>query len=147
MASEPAIGALKEALANTYVLYLKTQNFHWNLQGPHFFSYHQAFEAQYQELSEVVDEIAEVLRAQDVAAPASFSEFEQLSSLASAEGSLMDAGAMAELLLIDHEAMLETIKKRIAALDETQDAQIIDFLTARWQSHEKTAWMLRSSLR
>src|SRR5579871_6319221 len=89
-------------LADTYFLYLKTQNFHWNVIGPHFYAYHKMFEEQYNQLADATDEIAERIRALDAPAPASFSEFLKLTSLEDAEKNL-DAEEMIQELLTDHE--------------------------------------------
>src|SRR6266404_1348661 len=97
--------SLSQLLADTYTLYLKTQNFHWNVKGPHFYSLHKMFEEQYQELAAAVDEIAERIRALGSYTPASFSQFASLSSLKEATSEI-NADTIIQKLLKDHEAMM-----------------------------------------
>lgn len=136
---------LSHLLANTYTLYLKTQNFHWNVTGPHFHSLHKMFEEQYQELANSIDEIAERIRALGKPAPGSFSEFLKLSYIKDAAGSA-NANDMVKKLLADHERIIEYIAEVFPDVEEAQDEATVDLLNKRTESHEKTAWMLRSSV-
>lgn len=132
-------------LADTYALYLKTQNFHWNVKGTHFPVLHLMFEKQYQELAAAVDEIAERLRALGSQAPGSFSEFLELTSLEEAQGEI-PAGGMIEKLMHDHERLARSTQAMCSQAEEANDQASLDLFTERMRAHEKTAWMLRSTL-
>jgi starvation-inducible DNA-binding protein len=133
-------------LADTYALYLKTQNFHWNVTGPLFHTLHKMFEEQYQDLGTAIDEIAERIRSLGAYAPASFSQFSQLTSLKE-EKEKIDAAAMIDKLLNDHEIMAQHAVHLIATAQSADDEGTADLLIQRLKTHEKFAWMLRSSLR
>ena len=137
---------LAHFLADTYVLYLKTQNFHWNVKGPQFYFLHKMFEEQYQALALAVDEIAERIRSLGGYAPASFSQFSNLSSLKEVTTEL-NAETMIQKLLKDHEIMINHIATIISKTQKAQDEGTTDLLIQRLKEHEKTAWMLRSSLK
>ena len=139
------VKVFSQLLADSYLLYLKTQNYHWNVKGPNFKSLHALFEEQYQDLQEAVDEIAERIRGLGHAAPGSFAEFAQLSSLTEASKGI-DATQMIKELLADHEAMAQYAHKLLAVTSEANDAVSESLLNDRLAVHEKTAWMLRSSL-
>lgn len=139
------IDSLAHLLADTYHLYLKTQNFHWNVRGPHFFEYHKMFEEQYQQLADATDKIAERMRALREPAPASFSKFLQLTSLAEA-GHNLSAKEMLEEALADHEAIAKTIAGLFEIAEECGDEVTLDLFIERKTEHDKTAWMLRSLL-
>src|SRR5437868_1207827 len=132
-------------LADTYTLYLKTQNFHWNVTGPLFPQLHLLFESQYQELSESVDIIAERIRALGVHTPASFTEFQKLSSLKEETG-ILSAETMIKKLLTDHEIMSEHLLSIFDKAEKADDQGTVDLITELMRKHEKTAWMLRSSI-
>lgn len=136
---------LSKLLADTYVLYLKTHNFHWNVTGPMFNTLHQMFETQYTELSVAIDDIAERIRALDEPAPGTFSQYYQLSSIKETEG-VPTAEEMTKLLLQAHEITCATARELLPIADEGNDDVTVDLLTQRMQVHEKTAWMLRSLL-
>lgn len=139
------IDALAHLLADTYLLYLKTQNFHWNVAGPHFISMHKLFEEQYESLSDATDVLAERIRALDAQAPGSFSEFLKLASLDEAceETTAED---MVASLLKDHEAMSAAITRMFDIMEDDGDEVTMDILIARKTEHDKTIWMLRSTL-
>lgn len=137
---------LKHFLADTYALYLKTQNFHWNVKGPDFYSLHKMFEEQYQELAAAVDEIAERIRAIGSYAPASFSQFAQLTSIKEEKNELK-AEEMINILLKDHEVMSQNATEMIPKAQKAQDEGTADLLIQRAKVHDKVAWMLKSSLR
>jgi len=133
-------------LADTYALYLKTQNFHWNVTGPLFYTLHKMFEEQYIELASAVDEIAERIRSLGGHTPASFSQFSQLTSLKE-EKEKVEATKMVEKLLNDHETLAQHAAHLIATAQTAGDEGTADLLIQRLKVHEKFTWMLRSSLR
>ncbi len=136
---------LSHLLADTYTLYLKTHNFHWNVTGPMFQTLHTMFEGQYNELALAVDSIAERIRALGVKAPGSYSEFAKLSSIKESTGDLSAQQMIAELVA-GQEAVVKTARSIFPVVDESHDEPTADLLTQRMQQHEKTAWMLRSML-
>lgn len=136
---------LAHLLADTYTLYLKTHNFHWNVKGPMFQTLHLMFETQYNELALAVDQIAERIRALGVAAPGTYAEFEKLSSIKETSG-VPRAEEMIRLLVEGQEAVVRTARSIFPVVDKANDEPTADLLTQRMQIHEKTAWMLRSLL-
>lgn len=137
--------ALSCYLANSYTLYLKTQNFHWNVTGPQFHSLHTMFEAQYTDLAAAIDEIAERIRALGFRAPASYSEYQKLAEIPE-EPNDIKAVAMVEQLLADNQTMSRMGRELIELTEKESDIVTGDMIVARLEYHEKTAWMLRSSL-
>lgn len=133
-------------LANTYTLYLKTQNFHWNVTGENFYSLHLLFEKQYEDLAEAIDVIAERIRALGFPTPASFSEFNRRSFIKEAGTQLLAATKMIQQLKSDHDAIAASIRDLCAQAEEAEDAASADLVTQRLQEHEKAAWMLGSML-
>jgi starvation-inducible DNA-binding protein len=136
---------LARLLADTYTLYLKTHNFHWNVTGPMFNTLHLMFETQYNELALAVDLIAERIRALDLPAPGSYSQYAKLSSIPEETG-VPDAQAMIRQLVEGQEAVVRTARALFPVVDAAHDEPTADLLTQRMQVHEKTAWMLRSLL-
>lgn len=134
---------LSRILADSYTLYLKTHNYHWNVTGPHFSSLHEMFEVHYTELAQAVDEIAERIRALGVKAPGSYREFGELTSIQEATGDLSAEQMVADLVK-GHETVVRTAREVFPLADEASDEPTADLLTQRMQVHEKTAWMLRS---
>lgn len=134
---------LSRLLADTYTLYLKTHNYHWNVTGPQFNTLHQMFEVQYTELATAVDEIAERIRALDEFAPGSYSQYAALASVQEAEG-VPDAATMIRELADDQLKVVRTARAVFPAADDAHDEPTADLLTQRMQVHEKTAWMLRA---
>lgn len=132
-------------LADTYTLYLKTHNFHWNVTGPMFNTLHLMFEEQYTELAQAVDEIAERIRALGFPAPGTYKQFAELSSIEETEG-VPDAQEMIRELVQGQEAVVRTARKVLPIAAEVNDEPTVDLLTQRMQVHEKNAWMLRSLL-
>lgn len=132
-------------LADTYTLYLKTHNFHWNVTGPMFQTLHLMFETQYNELALAVDLIAERIRALGFPAPGTYSEFSRLSSIKETDG-VPKAEAMIKFLVEGQEAVVRTARSIFPVVDKSHDEATADLLTQRMQVHEKTAWMLRSLL-
>ncbi len=136
---------LSRLLADTYTLYLKTHNFHWNVTGPMFNTLHTMFETHYTELALAVDEIAERIRALGVIAPGSYKQFAELSSIIEETGS-PDAEDMIRQLVSGQETVVKTARSIFPLVDEANDEPSADLLTQRMQVHEKNAWMLRSLL-
>jgi len=136
---------LSRLLADTYMLYLKTHNFHWNVTGPMFQTLHLMFETQYNELALAVDLIAERIRALGYPAPGTYGEYSKLSSIKEAPG-VPKAEEMIRLLVDGQEAVVRTARSIFPAAEKANDEPTADLLTQRMQIHEKTAWMLRSLL-
>jgi starvation-inducible DNA-binding protein len=139
-------GGLAKLLADTYTLYLTTHNFHWNVTGPMFNSLHAMFMAQYTELWNAVDPIAERIRSLGFPAPGSYGQFAKLSGLPDAPATPPKAMKMVELLMQGHEAIARTARALFPLLDKAGDEPSADLLTQRLTVHEQTAWMLRSLL-
>lgn len=137
---------LARLLADTYTLYLTTHNFHWNVTGPQFNSLHTMFMAQYTELWNAVDPIAERIRSLGQPAPGSYAQFAALSSLPDAPAKPPKAMEMVALLVKGHEAVARTARAAFPVANEANDQPTCDLLTQRMDIHEKTAWMLRSLL-
>jgi starvation-inducible DNA-binding protein len=136
---------LSRLLADTYTLYLKTHNFHWNVTGPMFQTLHLMFETQYTELALAVDLIAERIRSLGFPAPGTYSEYVRLSSIEETPG-VPKAEEMIRLLVAGQEAVARTARSVFPVADSASDEPTADLLTQRLQIHEKTAWMLRSLL-
>ena len=136
---------LSRLLADTYTLYLKTHNFHWNVKGPMFQTLHLMFEVQYNELALAVDLIAERIRALGHPAPGTYAEFVKLSSIRETTG-VPKAEDMIQLLVEGQEAVVRTARSVFPVVEKASDEPTADLLTQRMQIHEKTAWMLRSML-
>ena len=136
---------LSHLLADTYTLYLKTHKFHWNVTGPMFQTLHLMFETQYTELALAVDLIAERIRALDVLAPGSYSEFAQLSSIEEDTGT-PNAQEMIQKLVEGQESVVRTARSLYPVVNAASDEPTADLLAQRLQVHEKNAWMLRSLL-
>ncbi|MFI4956828.1 MAG: Dps family protein [Gammaproteobacteria bacterium] len=136
---------LSSLLANTYVLYLKTQNFHWNVTGPMFQPLHILFESQYKALAEAVDEIAERIRALGEHTPASLSQYLEM-SLIEESIDVPSAEGMVAQLLEDHETIVRAMRDTFEIIDDANDEVTADLFVQRMTYHEKTAWMLRAVL-
>ena len=139
------VSALEHVLADTYTLYLKTHNFHWNVTGPKFNDLHAMFMVQYTEMWNAVDLIAERIRALGAFAPGGYSDFARLSKVKEADG-VPRADAMLAQLLDGHETVIRTLRAGFEPAEKANDQATLDLLTQRLQLHEKTAWMLRSLL-
>jgi starvation-inducible DNA-binding protein len=136
---------LSRLLADTYTLYLKTHNYHWNVTGPMFNTLHLMFETQYNELALAVDLIAERIRALGYPAPGTYAAYSRLSSIQEEEG-VPKAQDMIRKLVEGQEAVVRTARSIFPVVDEASDEPTADLLTQRMQIHEKNAWMLRSML-
>jgi starvation-inducible DNA-binding protein len=136
---------LSALLADSYTLYLKTHNFHWNVTGPMFQTLHLMFEQQYNELALAVDTIAERIRALGHPAPASYSAYSRLATVEDTDA-VPEATEMVRLLVDGHETVVRTARAVLGRAEEAGDQATADVATQRLQIHEKTAWMLRSLL-
>ena len=136
---------LSRVLADSYTLYLKTHNFHWNVTGPMFQTLHLMFEAQYNELALAVDLVAERIRALGFPAPGTYKQFGALSSIKEEDG-VPKAQDMITKLVEGHETVARTARSVFKVAESASDQPTCDLLTQRMQVHEKTAWMLRSLL-
>jgi starvation-inducible DNA-binding protein len=138
-------GGLSQLLADSYTLYLQTHNFHWNVTGPMFQTLHLMFMAQYTELWNALDLIAERVRSLGFPAPGTYRQFAKLASIREVEG-VPRAKEMIRILLAGQEAVAKTARKALVAAAAANDQPTSDLLTQRMQVHEKNAWMLRSLL-
>jgi starvation-inducible DNA-binding protein len=136
---------LSRLLADTYTVYLRTHNFHWNVTGPMFQTLHLMFMTQYNELWTATDLIAERIRALGFAAPGTYSAFGKLTSIKEIDG-VPKAQEMIRLLVEGNEAVARTARAIFPIVEKANDQPTADLLTQRMQVHEKTAWMLRSLL-
>lgn len=136
--------AVKKTLADEYILQLKTQNAHWNVEGPMFFSLHKLFEEQYESIFEFVDRTAEVTRALKAHAPGSFKEFKELSDLREFNAEKISAEQFIEALAQDHTNMAIAIKARLEAAEEAEETSCVVLYEDLISFHEKAAWMIRS---
>lgn len=139
------VEALSSLLADSYTLYLKTHNYHWNVTGPMFNTLHMLFEVEYTELALAVDEIAERIRALGARAPGSYAEFASLAAIKEASGS-PSATQMVENLVADQATVIEGARRVVETAEAASDPASADLGTRRIQVHEKNAWMLRSHL-
>ncbi len=137
---------LSRLLADTHVLYLKTHNFHWNVEGPMFQTLHVLFMEQYTEAWNAIDLIAERIRSLGHYAPGTYSSYLKLSRIAETEG-VPRAEKMVRLLIEAQEAVVRTARELLPLADKVSDEPTLDLLTQRMQVHEKNAWMLRSLLK
>lgn len=143
----PGITAiLKTLLADEVILYTRLRNYHWNVNGPHFYPLHQLFEAQYDEVEAIIDEVAERIRQFGVAAPGTLAEFQQMARLKEQPGEVPAAMAMVATLAGDHEALVRFLREDIETIDdEADEVGVEDLLTGLLQQHQKMAWMLRAT--
>jgi starvation-inducible DNA-binding protein len=139
------VDGVSRVLGNTYTLYLKTHNFHWNVTGPMFQMLHLMFEQQYTELATAVDLVAERIRALNAPAPGSYSAFSKLTSIPEETG-VPKAEDMIRQLVDGHETVIRVARNVFPVAEKAGDQVTLDLLTQRMQVHEKTAWMLRSLL-
>jgi starvation-inducible DNA-binding protein len=137
---------LSRVLADTYLLYLKTHNFHWNVEGPMFQTLHTLFMQQYTETWNAIDPIAERIRALGHYAPGTYQEYLKLASVKETDG-VPKAPQMVKLLIDGQEAVARTARAILPLADGANDQPTLDLLTQRLDVHEKNAWMLRSLLK
>jgi starvation-inducible DNA-binding protein len=137
---------LGKLLADEYVLYTKTRNYHWNVVGLHFNDLHKFFESQYDSLDGDIDEIAERMRSLGVKTDATLAGFVKNSRVQEHSGDFPSADKMVSNLVADYESIIQTLRKDVSICEENNDVGTADFLTGLMEKHEKTAWMLRSVL-
>ncbi|MCH2037636.1 MAG: DNA starvation/stationary phase protection protein [Rickettsiales bacterium] len=142
---EHIIDALKNVLADSYSLYLKTQNYHWNVEGPFFKPLHDMFEEQYNDLALAIDDIAELIRGLGDKAPGTFKAFQNITSIKDGNESLL-ANQMLEELVADQDVMIKTLEAALHAAQKADDEVIIGAVIDRMTVHRKNKWMLKSSL-
>lgn len=142
---EAIAAGLSKLLADSYTLYLKTHNYHWNVTGPMFNTLHLMFETQYTELALAVDLIAERIRALGHPAPGSYRAYAALTDIRE-EDDAPDADEMIQRLVAGQETVVRTARSIFPVVEEAHDEPTADLLTQRMQIHEKNAWMLRSLL-
>ncbi|MFV0143412.1 MULTISPECIES: Dps family protein [Empedobacter] len=139
---------LIKLLADEHILYLKTRNAHWNVEGPDFQTIHVYFESLYNELQIVIDDVAEKIRQKDVYAPATMAEYLQLAHLSETRKTKnKDSLSFIADLLHDHEVIIDFLAQAVVEIDEFHDISTSDFLVGLLEQHQKTAWMLRSHLK
>ena len=142
---QAVVGILNTLLADEYVLYTKTRNYHWNVVGPQFNDLHKFFESQYEELDDFVDEVAERARALGGDALGTLAEFTKRARLKEQPGKYPDAKGMLTQLLADHETVIRHLRDDAeVTMDKHEDAGTNDFLIGLMEKHEKMAWMLRA---
>lgn len=139
---------LSGILSDEFLLYLKTRNAHWNIEGPDFYNKHKFFEAQYQELDEIVDDVAERIRKLGHYAPATMKDYLQLTHLTELSRASNDSAGYIKELLADHESIIIRLRENINHLaNDLKDAGTSDYITGLMENHERMAWMLRAHLR
>jgi starvation-inducible DNA-binding protein len=138
---------LQALLADEAVLYTRTRHYHWNVTGPQFNDLHKFFDEQYEELNEIVDDVAERIRSLGGRPIGTLAEFQKRARLREKPGEIPDARGMIAQLLSDHEAVVRTLRQDlVTVLEKHGDAGTSDFLTGLMERHEKMAWMLRAFL-
>lgn len=138
---------LNSLLADELLLYTKTKNAHWNIEGPDFFNKHKFFESQYEQLDELMDDVAERIRILGHYAPATLQSFLQLTHISEQSREKNDSEGFIKELLADHESIIIYLRENINYIaNELHDAGTSDFITGIMKTHEKMAWMLRSHL-
>ena len=140
--------SLSKVLADEFLLYTKTLNAHWNVEGEDFHSKHLFFESQYKQLSEIIDEVAERIRSIGHYTPATLKQFLELTQFTEAPKEKNDGEEFIKELLEDHQSLIIELRKNINLFaDDLKDAGSSDFLTGLMEEHEKMAWMLRAHFR
>jgi starvation-inducible DNA-binding protein len=140
------VESLNHLLADEYVLYTKTRNYHWNVTGPHFNDLHKFFESQYDTLDVKIDEIAEFIRYFGEKVPATLANFQRAARLKENTGTSSSGQQMVADLLKDHEALISTLRSDVEEAEKAQASEVADYLTGLVEEHSKMAWMLRSML-
>jgi starvation-inducible DNA-binding protein len=144
---QSVVAILNTLLADEYLLYTKTRNYHWNVTGPQFNDLHKFLEAQYEALDDIVDAVAERARSLGGRAAGSLEEFRKMARLGEEVGKVPAARDMLASLLADHESLTRTLRAEVDTVtDKHKDTGTADFLTGLLEQHEKMAWMLRSFL-
>ena len=145
MSHEKIANALKSVLADSYSLYFKTQNFHWNVTRPNFNSLHSLFEEQYSDLANAIDEIAERIRWLGQKVPGSLKFYSDLTSISSSDEHA-DSVTMIRELIKGQGVVIKTLKAALSVAKTFDDEGTCDLLIARMKTHEKNSWILKSSL-
>lgn len=145
MSKKPVVNALKNVLADCYALYLKTQNYHWNVEGPHFKSLHLLFEEQYTDIATAIDTVAELIRGLGEKAPGTFDAYIKHSSIKSGNENA-SAEQMVKELTADQAAIAKTLQTALDAAQKAGDEVVAGFMIERLTVHRKAAWMLKSSM-
>lgn len=145
MSNTKTVDSLKKVLADSYALYLKTQNYHWNVTGPNFKTLHLLFEEQYTDLAAAIDTIAERIRALGAKAPGTWKAYEAITSIADGDENA-DADTMVNTLVADQALLVKSLKSALSSAQAEGDEVSIGLLVDRMSIHEKNAWMLRSSV-
>ncbi|GAA3774712.1 DNA starvation/stationary phase protection protein [Flavobacterium ginsengiterrae] len=141
------VDVLIKVLADEFVLYTKTRRAHWNIEGPDFYNKHLFFEKQYEEIDEIMDSVAERVRALGHYTPATLKDFLELTHLSEELKEKNDANGFIKELLIDHESIVIYLRENINHIaNDLQDAGTSDYITGLVETHEKMAWMLRAHL-
>lgn len=145
MSNQPVIDGLKTVLADSYALYLKTQNYHWNVTGPQFKGLHELFELQYTDLAAAIDDIAELIRSSGEKAPGTWKAYEALTSIEDGDENA-DAGTMVKQLAAAQEIISRSLQQTLDAAEKAGDEVVVDAMVGRLAVHRKNRWMLQSSL-
>ncbi|MGI0007348.1 MAG: Dps family protein [Nitrosotalea sp.] len=140
------IEILNKLVSDEYILYTKTRNYHWNVTGPQFNDLHKFFEAQYEELDDIIDDVAERTRELGGKSMATLTQFIKTGRIKEEPNKYPDAKSMINNLLVDHESVIRVLRTDLEACTKYQDAGTTDFLTGLMEQHEKMAWMLRAFL-
>lgn len=143
--SYPVVESLKHVLADNYMLYLKTQNYHWNVEGPRFKGLHVMFEEQYKDLAEAVDEVAELIRGLGVKAPGTFDAYAAITAIKPGNENAT-ADEMLNDILSDQEIIKNTLLNALKSSQDANDEVVAGFLIERLTVHRKIAWMIKSSI-
>lgn len=143
---EEITNPLKIAFADTYALYVKAQNYHWNVEGPMFAMYHEFFGKIYEEVGGAIDAFAEEIRAQNAYAPAAFSRFKELSHIED-EVLIIKPEQMVAKLFEDNAKVIASLKESREVADKYGENGLVNFLEERLDQHNKHAWMLRASMK
>lgn len=144
---EEIVNPLKIAFADTYALYVKAQNYHWNVEGPMFAMYHDFFGKIYEEVGGAIDAFAEEIRAQNSYAPASFSRFAELANIKDEELVQLLPTTMVANLFYDNAKVIASLKNARVVADKYSENGLVNFLEERLDQHNKHAWMLRASMK
>lgn len=131
-------------LGDTFLTYVRTLNYHWNVEGPMFYGIHQLLETQYRELAESLDDLAERIRTLGSESPGEVSKFKGLSSIEESDRRNLHSGGMIRRLVDDHEQVIRSAKQAIELAEEVKDYGTADLVTTKLAFHEKAVWMLRS---
>lgn len=145
MSKKLVVEGLKAVLADSYALYIKTQNYHWNVEGPNFNSLHLLFETQYTDLATAIDTVAELIRGLGEKAPGSFDAYNKLTTIKKGDENA-PANRMVKELIEDQGKIIKTLQKALTAAQKAGDEVVAGFMIERQTAHRKAEWMLKSSV-